>query len=91
MTGKNYGSDGNRKRITTFLGGFPKNKPEYMLLISLDNPKSTPETFGYATAGWNIAPTAKNVFNRIVPILYNGKNNHSDSELKVVKYLKLDK
>ncbi len=91
MTGRSYGSDGNRKRITTFLGGFPKDKPEYMLLISLDNPKATPDTFGYATAGWNIAPTAKNVFNRIVPILYNGKLSHSDSELKVVKYLKLDK
>lgn len=91
MTGRSYGSDGNRKRITTFLGGFPRDKPEYMLLISLDNPKATSETFGYATAGWNIAPTAKNVFNRIVPILYNGKLSHSDSELKVVKYLKLDK
>ena len=91
LSGKGYGSDGNRKRITTFLGGFPKNKPEYMLLISLDNPKATSETFGYATAGWNIAPTAKNVFNRIVPILYDGQNDDSNSELKVVKYLKLDK
>lgn len=91
LTGKSYGSDGNRKRITTFLGGFPKDKPKYMLLISLDNPKATSETFGYATAGWNIAPTAKNIFNRIIPILYDGKIANTDSELKVVKYLKLDK
>lgn len=90
-TGRGYGSDSNRKRITTFLGGFPKNKPQYMLLISLDNPKATSETYGYATAGWNIAPTAKNVFNRIVPILYDGQNDETDSELKVTKYLRLDK
>lgn len=90
LAGRSYGSDGNRKRITTFLGGFPKDKPEYMLLVSLDNPSATSETFGYATAGWNIAPTAKNIFERIIPILYDGKAGNSHSELKVAKYLKLN-
>ena len=90
LTGKGYGSDSNRKRITTFLGGFPKDKPKYMLLVSLDDPKATSETFGYATAGWNIAPTAKNIFSRIIPILHDGARQN-ESELKVVKYIKLDK
>ena len=87
--GRGYGTDGNRQRITTFIGGFPKDEPQYMLLVSLDDPKATSETFGYATAGWNIAPTARNIFERIVPILSDGKQKH-ESPLKVVKYLRLD-
>ena len=88
--GRGYGADGNRKRITTFVGGFPKDKPQYMLLVSLDDPKATSETFGYATAGWNIAPTAKNIFERIIPILHDGTVTHDESPLKIVKYLKLE-
>jgi cell division protein FtsI (penicillin-binding protein 3) len=91
-TGYGYGNDGNRKRITTFIGGFPKDHPQYMLLISIDNPKSTSETFGYATAGWNVAPTAKNVLKKIIPILHDGRTMNADQQnLKVVKYIKLDK
>lgn len=88
LTGRGYGSDGNRKRITTFLGGFPKDRPQYMLLVSLDNPKATSETHGYATAGWNIAPTARRIFERIIPLLHCEKTQ--PSEIKVVKYLRLD-
>ncbi len=87
--GRGYGADGNRQRITTFLGGFPKDKPQYMLLVSLDDPKATSETFGFATAGWNIAPTARKIFERIIPILYDGAVAE-ESPLKVTKYLKLD-
>lgn len=89
MTGRGYGTDGSRKRITTFLGGFPRKNPKYMLLVSLDDPKATSETFGYATAGWNIAPTAHNIFERIIPILHDG-SAPDDSPLRVVRYLKLD-
>ena len=90
LKGRGYGSDGNRQRITTFIGGFPKDKPQYMLLVSLDDPKATPETCGYATAGWNIAPTAHKIFERIIPILNDG-TIQKESPLKIVKYLKLDK
>lgn len=90
LKGRSYGSDGNRQRITTFIGGFPKDKPQYMLLISLDDPKATSETCGYATAGWNIAPTAHKIFERIIPILNDG-TIQKESPLKIVKYLKLDK
>ena len=85
--GKGYGADGKKQRITTFIGGFPKDTPQYMLLISLDEPKATSETHGYATAGWNIAPTAHNVFARIIPILSDG-NHQEETPLKVTRYLK---
>lgn len=86
--GKGYGSNANRARITTFIGGFPKDAPKYMLLVSLDDPKPTEKTFGYATAGWNVAPTAKNIFSRIVPMLFDGSDS-DESELRSVKYLNL--
>jgi cell division protein FtsI (penicillin-binding protein 3) len=35
----------------------------------LDEPQATPETHGYATAGWNASPTAAKVIARIAPLL----------------------
>ncbi|MDR1391116.1 MAG: penicillin-binding protein 2 [Holosporales bacterium] len=88
ISGKGYGADGNRKRIATFLGGFPKDNPKYMILISLDDPKPISETFGYAAAGWNAAPTAKNILNRITPILCDGYAPSADEErLMVAKFI----
>jgi cell division protein FtsI (penicillin-binding protein 3) len=88
--GSGYGAECNRKRVTTFVGGFPKDVPQVMLIISLDNPKATEETHGFATAGHNVAPTAKNIFKRIVPLLYSGDNDKpDDSNLRSLKYVKL--
>jgi len=39
------------------------------LLIMLDEPQSLPETHGFATAGWNAAPTAAKVIARVAPLL----------------------
>ncbi len=38
--------------------------PKYMMILMLDDPKSIDETFGYATAGWNAAPTAGKIFEK---------------------------
>ncbi|MFO1033912.1 MAG: hypothetical protein U1E15_07530 [Hyphomicrobiales bacterium] len=35
----------------------------------LDEPKALPETYGFATAGWNAVPTAAKVIERIAPLL----------------------
>ena len=35
----------------------------------MDEPKGTEETFGFATAGWNAAPVAGTVIERIAPFL----------------------
>mgnify|MGYP000153298541 CR=1 FL=1 len=57
------------QRFTNFLGGFPMNDPRYCVLIILDNPQPLPETYGYATAGWNAVPTGGKVIARIAPLL----------------------
>ena len=55
--------------VTSFLSVFPASAPEYLVLVLLDEPKATKETFGFATAGWNAAPAAGNVIRRVAPIL----------------------
>ncbi len=63
-----YGSDGNRSRTTTFIGGFPEEDPEIMLIVMMDDPKATKETAGYATAGWNAAKIAGKIIEGIAPL-----------------------
>ena len=38
-------------------------------MITLDEPKAIEETKGFATAGWNAAPTAGRVMSRIAPMV----------------------
>ncbi len=64
-----YGSDADRHRTTSFIGGFPANNPKYIMIVMLDDPKPTEGTYGYATAGWNVTPTAGRIIERIAPLL----------------------
>jgi len=60
----------NKNRLMTdFMAVLPADKPQYLLLIMLDEPQPTPETHHYATAGWNAAPTAAKVIARVAPLL----------------------
>lgn len=57
------------KRLASFIGAFPMDNPRYLILVMLDEPKATPETYGFATAGWNAVPTAGLIIERIAPML----------------------
>jgi cell division protein FtsI (penicillin-binding protein 3) len=57
------------KLLTSFTAVMPSDKPRYLVLIMLDEPQPLPETHGYATSGWNAAPTAGKVIERIAPLL----------------------
>ena len=56
-------------RLTTFVGAFPMDEPQYVVLVMLDEPQPTPETYGFATAGWNAVPMAGKIIQRIAPLL----------------------
>lgn len=55
--------------LTTFMAVLPADQPRYLITVILDEPQPTPETKGYATSGWNAAPTAGLVIERIAPML----------------------
>jgi cell division protein FtsI (penicillin-binding protein 3) len=55
--------------LTTFTAILPSDKPRYQVLIILDEPQGLKETYGFATSGWNAAPTAGKVIARIAPLL----------------------
>lgn len=55
--------------ITSFMGIVPVDKPRYLLLTLLDEPKGLPETYGFRTSGWNAVPLGGAVFERILPML----------------------
>jgi len=57
------------KLLNSFIGAFPMDKPKYLILVMLDEPKPTPETYGFATAGWTAVPTASKIIERIAPML----------------------
>jgi cell division protein FtsI (penicillin-binding protein 3) len=60
----------NRNRLlNSFIGAFPMDDPAYVILIMLDEPKPLPETYGFATSGWNAVPTAGKIIRRIAPLL----------------------
>ncbi|GLQ20062.1 peptidoglycan D,D-transpeptidase FtsI family protein [Algimonas porphyrae] len=55
--------------VTSFVAAFPHSSPRYAMIVTLDEPKAVEGTHGYATAGWNAAPTAGAIIERIGPML----------------------
>jgi len=55
--------------LTSFAGVFPMDEPRYVIVVMLDEPKATPDTFGFTTAGWNVAPVVSRTVSRIAPML----------------------
>ncbi len=57
------------KVITTFASMFPADNPEYVLVISLDEPVETSGLEARRTAGWTAVPVAAEVISRVAPLL----------------------
>jgi cell division protein FtsI (penicillin-binding protein 3) len=59
-----------KKRVlNSFTAVLPADKPQYQLLVMLDEPQPLPETHGFITSGWNAVPTGGKVIARIAPLL----------------------
>ena len=55
--------------VTSFAGVFPMDEPRYVMVVMLDDPKATAQTYGFHTAGWNVAPVVSRTISRIAPML----------------------
>jgi cell division protein FtsI (penicillin-binding protein 3) len=61
---------GNRNLlVTSFAGVFPMDEPRYVMVMMLDEPQGTAETFGFRTAAWNVGPAFGAAVSRIAPML----------------------
>ena len=68
--------------ISSFVGAFPMNDPQYAVLVMVDEPKPQKDSFGYATAGWVAAPAVKEIVERIAPILGVAPQDETDPKLQ---------
>ncbi len=70
MIDRKYSKD---RVLASFAAVFPTDGPidadRYFVLIMLKDPKRLAETYGFATAGWNAAPAAGKVIDRIAPFV----------------------
>src|SRR3954447_12533031 len=57
------------KLPTTFMAVLPADQPRYLVTVLLDEPQAAPGTYGFATSGWNAAPTAGKITARVPPLL----------------------
>ncbi len=61
-----YSSD---RVLTAFMGIAPSDKPKYLFLTILDEPKGLPETYGFRTSGWNAVPVTGDIMRRTLTML----------------------
>ncbi|MBQ4070247.1 MAG: penicillin-binding protein 2 [Alphaproteobacteria bacterium] len=59
-----------KRNITAFAGIFPANAPQYTILVVLDEPQGTKESWGWRTAAWNAVPTTGKILDSILPLLF---------------------
>ncbi len=59
-----------KRNVTAFVGIFPANAPQYTILVVLDEPHGTKESWGWRTAAWNAVPTTGKILDSILPLLF---------------------
>lgn len=57
------------KVIATFASVFPVNDPQYVLVVTLDEPEDSTGLEARRTAGWTAVPVAGEIIRRVAPLL----------------------
>ena len=83
------GAGGYRKSslVSTFAAAFPMDKPRYVVIAMLDEPKGTAASSFQRTAAWNAAPIVGKVVPRIGPMLGVLPDDTLDIDLSDLKPL----
>ena len=67
--------------VATFAAAFPMDRPRYVIIAMLDEPKGTAAASGQRTAAWNAAPVVGRVVPRIGPLLGVVPDDNRDIDL----------
>ena len=85
---KNKNGRYNKKlNLSLFVGAFPMNDPQYVVLVMLDEAKKNEVNRGYITGGMVAAPIAGNIITRISQVLGLAQQNHDDKDILQAMYL----
>jgi cell division protein FtsI (penicillin-binding protein 3) len=65
------GRGGYRGRgiMASFVAAFPIDRPRYVVLLTIDEPRGDVATYGHGTGGWTAAPAAGRIISRIGPLI----------------------
>jgi cell division protein FtsI (penicillin-binding protein 3) len=55
--------------IASFIAAFPIDRPRYVVLVTLDEPRGDSGTFSQSTGGWTAAPIVGRIISRIGPLV----------------------
>ncbi len=77
------GAGGYRKTslVSTFAAAFPMDRPRYVVIAMLDEPKGTVASSFQRTAAWNAAPIVGRLVPRIGPMLGVLPDDHRDVDI----------
>lgn len=73
--------------ITTFAAAFPMDRPRYVVVTLLDEPRGTRAASGVRTAAFNAAPIVKELVPRIGPMLGVKPDANRDVDISDLRYL----
>jgi cell division protein FtsI (penicillin-binding protein 3) len=57
-----------KQLLSSFIGVFPMQAPRYLVLICVDRPHGTKQSYGFATGGWVAAPGVRQVIEEMAPL-----------------------
>lgn len=66
---KKTGGYYNDKDVNTFASMFPASNPQYVLIVTLDEPKDDTLSEVRSTAGWTAVPVAAEIIRRVAPLM----------------------
>jgi cell division protein FtsI (penicillin-binding protein 3) len=64
-----HGGYRHKANLASFIGAFPMQDPQYLVLVMIDEPSRAKSGPFFATGGWVSAPIVKRVITRMAPML----------------------
>jgi cell division protein FtsI (penicillin-binding protein 3) len=80
----------SRALLSSFVGAFPMNDPQYIIFSMLDEPHGNQKTHGYATGGWVAAPIVGRIVAQMAPMYGIAPIDQDAPEIRAILDIDLD-